>query len=295
MERDACLLVNPSAGGGRAARCLPGVEAQLHSLRVRFHTEETSSLEHASALASQAAARGEAVVALSGDGMVGSIVGALRHVPGSVLGVLPGGRGNDLARVLGIPRDPVAACQVVADGCERDLDIGEVDGRSFIGIASLGFDSDANRIANGAPAILGRFVYLYAALRALAAWKHATFTVTLDSEERRFSGWSIGACNSKAYGGGMFVAPDAELDDGLLDVVMKSSTGKLSFLFGTLPRVFDGSYVNHPTVDIVRAREVRIDADRPFTVYADGDPIAELPATVRIVPAALKVLCPPRS
>ncbi len=180
MDRPACLLVNPAAGGGRAARVLPGVETELRRLGIAFRTEETTSLEHAASLASTAAAAGEAVVTLSGDGLIGSVVGALRHVPDALLGVLPGGRGNDLARVLGIGQDPVAACRVLADGEPRPLDIGEVEGRSFIGIASFGFDSDANRIANEAPAFLGRFVYTYAALRALVAWRPATFTVSLD-------------------------------------------------------------------------------------------------------------------
>jgi len=295
MAPTACLLVNPSAGGGRAARALPAVQAELTRLGVAHHTAETTSLEHARELASHAAAAGEPVLALSGDGMIGSLVGALRHVPDAVLGVLPGGRGNDLARVLGIPQDPVAACAVIAAGNECPLDIGEVDGKSFIGIASFGFDSDANRIGNEAPAFLGRFVYLYAALRALVAWKPATFTVTVDGEERRITGWSVGACNSKAYGGGMYVAPDAELDDGLLDVLAMAETSKLTFLTSVLPKVFKGTHVDEPSVTVRRGREVRVDADRPFTIYADGDPIGELPATIRIVPSALKVLCPPRS
>jgi diacylglycerol kinase family enzyme len=116
MDRPACLLVNPSAGGGKAARLLPEVESELARLGVVFRTEQTTSLEHATQLAGLAADRGEAVVTLSGDGLVGSVVGALRGVPGALLGVLPGGRGNDLARVLGIPLEAVPACAVVAGG-----------------------------------------------------------------------------------------------------------------------------------------------------------------------------------
>ncbi|MEO6496406.1 MAG: diacylglycerol kinase family protein, partial [Solirubrobacteraceae bacterium] len=177
MDRDACLLVNPSAGGGRAARVLPQVEAELARLGIASRTATTRSLEHAVELAREGAASGEAVVTLSGDGLIGAVVGALREVPGALLGVLPGGRGNDLARVLGIPSEPVPACTVLVDGEVRDLDIGEVDGRSFIGIASLGFDSAANELANAAPSWLGAQAYTYGALRALLAWKPATFTV----------------------------------------------------------------------------------------------------------------------
>src|SRR4051812_7520877 len=154
MDRDACLLVNPAAGGGKAARVLPDVEAELRRLGVAFHTEETTSLLHASELARAAGERGEGVVTLSGDGLIGTVVGALRDVPGALLGVLPGGRGNDLARVLGIPLEAVPACHVVATGTPRALDIGDVEGRSFIGIASVGVDSEAKRIANEAPSRL---------------------------------------------------------------------------------------------------------------------------------------------
>ena len=292
MERDACLLVNPSAGGGKAARVLPGVEAELRRLGVTFRTERTRSLPHASELANAAAERGEAVVTLSGDGLIGHVVGVLRDLPDAVLGVLPGGLGNDFARVLGIPLEAVEACSVVADGEIRELDIGDVDGRSFIGIASLGFDSDANRIANEAPARLGSLVYAYGAIRALIAWRPATFTVEPDvGPSTTFSGWSVAAANSKAYGGGMFVAPDAELDDGQLDVVMSSESTKLKFL-RVLPKVFKGEHVHEDNCTILRAHSVRVSADRPFSVYADGDPIGDLPVTISAVPRALKVLCP---
>jgi YegS/Rv2252/BmrU family lipid kinase len=292
MDRDACLLVNPSAGGGKAARVLPAVEAELGRLGVVFRTVQTTSLDDAREKATDAAHRGEAVVTLSGDGLIGAICGVLAAVPGALLGVLPGGRGNDFARVVGIPLEPVPACRVLVEGMPKALDIGDVDGRPFIGIASLGFDSVANKLANEAPAWLGSQVYTYAAIRALATWKHATFTVEPEGGEPiTFSGWSVGAANSKAYGGGMYAAPDAELDDGLLDVVMCSATGKLGFL-KTLGRIFKGTHVELPNFSVVRARSVRISADRPFTAYADGDPIGDLPVTIRAIPGALDVLCP---
>jgi YegS/Rv2252/BmrU family lipid kinase len=206
-----------------------------------------------------------------------------------VLGVLPGGRGNDFARVLGVPLDPVEACAVLAHGEPRTVDLGEVDGRVFIGIASVGLDSDANRIANEARLIRGNLVYAYSGLRALAAWTPARFEVELDGQPRQFTGCTVAVANSKAYGGGMFLAPDAELDDGLLDVVMVEHVSRRTML-GQLPKLFKGTHIHHPEVHVQRAREVRISADRPFAVYADGDPLAELPATARVLPGALNVL-----
>jgi YegS/Rv2252/BmrU family lipid kinase len=290
MDRRLALIVNPNAGGGRAAHILPEVEATLARLGLPFHTERTRDVAHAEELARAATAAGEVAATLSGDGLIGRVAGVLAGTDG-VLAVLPGGRGNDLARVLDVPTEPEGACAVIARGRVRELDVGEVEGRPFIGIASCGFDSEANRVANEAPPQLGSLVYAYGALRALAAWTPARFELELDGRSLAFSGYSVAIANSKAYGGGMYVAPDAELDDGLFDVVCSGKGPKRRFLFN-LPKVFEGRHLESPAVHVERAQEVRVTADRPFTVYADGDPIGELPVTVRVRPGALRVLVP---
>jgi YegS/Rv2252/BmrU family lipid kinase len=295
-----CLIVNPAAGGGKAGRLAPDVERALagHGLTVR--REETRDVGHARELAREAARAGETVVALSGDGLVGVIADELRTVPGAVLGIVPGGRGNDLARVLGIPVDPLEACATIAAGVTRAMDVGEVSppgaperAHAFVGIASAGFDSDANRIANEAPSWLGGLVYAYGALRALFSWRPARFEIELDppGERHTFVGYTIAAANSRAYGGGMLVAPDALLDDGRLEVVVIEQVGKLAFL-ANLPKVFKGEHVLLPSVKVFRAAEIEVSADRPFTMYADGDPVGELPLRVRAVPAAVSVIVP---
>jgi YegS/Rv2252/BmrU family lipid kinase len=289
------LIVNPSAGGGKAGRVAPEVERTLREHGLQVRRVDTRDLAHARTLAREGAHAGETVVALSGDGMIGVVADVLRDIPGAVLGVLPGGRGNDLARVLGVPRDPIEACAVIAHGVPRAMDLGEISGQAFVGIASAGFDSVANHIANEAPAWLGNLVYAYGALRALASFSPARFTIELDppGEQLRFTAYTVGAANSKTYGGGMRAAPGAMLDDGLLEVVVLENIGKLAFLTKILPRVFKGTHVELPSVHVFRATEVEISADRPFTMYADGDPIGELPVRVRAVPGAVSVLVPP--
>jgi YegS/Rv2252/BmrU family lipid kinase len=296
-----CLIVNPAAGGGRAGRAAPAVVDALRGHGLEVRRADTRDLPHARELALEAARAGETAVTLGGDGLAGAVADVLRGVPGALLGVLPGGRGNDLARVLGIPLEPVAACSVIAHGIPRPIDLGLVGesesgapGRAFVGIASVGFDSDANRIANEAPAWLGGLVYAYGALRALWSWRPARFEIELDPPGERlgFTAYTVGACNSKTYGGGMRAAPDALLDDGLLDVVVLESVGKLTFLRKILPKVFSGTHVHEPCVRVLRAREISVSADRPFTMYADGDPIGELPVRVRAVPEAVRVLVP---
>jgi diacylglycerol kinase family enzyme len=179
-----------------------------------------------------------------------------------------------------------------ADSIGRFADANLPGGQTFIGIASCGFDSVANRIANETRLVRGNLVYAYGALRALAGWRPATFTVTVDGgAPRTIRGYTVAAANSKYYGGGMLLAPDATLQDGLLDVVVIAHTGKLRFL-ALLPTVFKGEHVRHREVEIVRGATVEIAASRPFTMYADGDPIAELPVTVRALPGAIRVLLP---
>lgn len=289
-DRRYLLLVNPAAAGGRSAGRLPEVESALAAAGLEHRTVTTRDMEHGCDEARRASAAGEVPVVMSGDGLIGRVGGCL--VGGEVpLGIIPGGRGNDLARVLGIPTDPAGAVAVLAAGEERVIDVGEANDARFLCIASCGFDSDANRIANEARWVRGPLVYAYAALRALAVWKPARFTIEADGADRSFTGYAVAVANSKAYGGGMFVAPAAELDDGLLDVVTTAEVSKLRFLRG-LPKVFSGEHVDNPEVDCHRAREVTIEADRPFAVFADGEHITDLPATIRLLPAALRVLAP---
>ena len=301
VNAPVCLIVNPAAGGGRASRIAPAAERALHDRGLRVRRSDTRDLDHARELATAAVRAGETVVALSGDGLLGVLADTLRDLPGAVLGAIPGGRGNDLTRVLGIPDDPVAAAAIVADGYTRAVDLGIVESQgaparwqAFVGIASVGFDSEANRIANEAPSQLGGLVYAYGALRALASWRPARFEIELDppGDRHSFMAYTVGACNSKTYGGGMRAAPDAMLDDGLLDVVILESIGKLRFLTKILPKLFRGTHVLEPEVKVFRAREIAVSADRPFTMYADGDPIGELPVRVRALQGAITMLLP---
>jgi YegS/Rv2252/BmrU family lipid kinase len=289
--RKLSLIVNPVAGGGRPARALPDVESALRALGLEYGFEYTKSLEHARELALEAAGNGELAVAFGGDGLIGAVAGALANTDG-VVGMLPGGRGNDLCRVLGIPRRPVAACGVLASGVERSIDLGQAGGRTFAGIASCGFDSLVNEIANDTRVVRGSAVYALALVRALPRFKAARFEVTLDGgRPREFTGYSVAAANSKQFGGGMLLAPNASLTDGLLDVVIIEDMPKLRFL-RLAPTVFSGRHIRRRGVDVVRGREVHVSASERFTLYADGEAIAELPVTIRVLPGAVRMIVP---
>jgi YegS/Rv2252/BmrU family lipid kinase len=288
--RPLALLVNPSSGAGRSLKLLPRIEAVLDERRVPFRVVRTKSMEHGVAKALLAVEAGEVPVVVSGDGMLGAIGGAMAGAE-TPLGIVPVGRGNDLARVLGIPTEPEPALEVVLAGHSRVIDVGEANGRRFLGIASAGFDSDANRIANESR-LRGNLVYAYAALRALVAWKPARFTIAIDEQRTRIEGYSVVVANNSAYGGGMYVAPDAALDDGEFDVVTIEKVGKLRFV-SNLPKVFKGAHVHNDEVRVVRASRLTLSASRPFAVYADGEHLTDLPADLRVIPRALRVLVPP--
>jgi YegS/Rv2252/BmrU family lipid kinase len=286
------LLVNPHSAGGKTLKLLPEVEHELRARSIAYRVLRTESLQHGVTEARRAAESGEVPVVMSGDGLVGQIGGALAETD-AAMGILPGGRGNDLARVIGIPSDPAGAVAVLAQGQERRIDVGVVNGRRFLCVASCGFDSDANRIANEARLVKGNLVYAYAAIRALIAWRPARFTVSLDDGEPiEFEGYSVAAGNSRAFGGGMFVAPHAELDDGQLDVITVSDVSKWRYVKG-LPKAFKGTHLENPEVDELRAAKVEIRADRDFAVYADGEHLTDLPATLTVLPQSLRVIAPP--
>jgi YegS/Rv2252/BmrU family lipid kinase len=284
------LLVNPSSAGGKTLRLLPRVEQALDARRAVFRVQRTRGLEDGAEHALRAVEAGEVPVVLSGDGLLGAVGGAMASSE-APLGILPGGRGNDFARVLGIPTEPEPAVAALFSGHSRRVDVGEANGRRFLGIASVGFDSEANRLANETHFLRGNLVYAYAALRTLLGWKPARFTIRVDDERTRLTGYSIAVANNKAFGGGMYVAPDAELDDGEFDIVAIGAVGKLRYV-GNLPKVFKGTHVEMDEVRVFRAPHLELSASKPFPVYADGEHLTDLPASLRVLPRALTVLVP---
>lgn len=291
MSGRYAVICNPASAGGRGKKRLPLAVTELERLGAEFHVVETRDIEHAREAARAAVAARETVIAIGGDGLLRPVAAELRGSE-SALAIVPGGRGNDLARVLEIPTDTAEATRIAVEGREWAMDMAVINGEPYLGIASFGFDSDANRIANEARLLRGDLVYLYAAIRALIAWKPARFTLTVDGERHEVTGFSAGVPNSRAYGGGMFVAPQAELDDGLLDVVALGEVSKLYFLFRLMPKIFKGVHLSDPAFHYWRGSSIELAASRDFTIYADGDPIAELPARVEVEPRCLRVIVP---
>jgi diacylglycerol kinase (ATP) len=299
------LIVNPAAGRGRALQILPQVTAALTASGVRYEVTQSASLAHASELAAAAVARGQVVVAVGGDGMAGALAGTTSRLGGS-FGIIPAGRGNDLARVLGIPAAPAAAAALLASGTTRRIDLIGVsvpgtDEAIVAGSVYIGVPSVAGEIANGTRWLRGSAVYTLAALRAVARWQPATFAVRGAAREHQFAGYAVVVANSAYFGAGMKVAPPALVDDGELDLVLMRHGPKLMFI-RALMKIKDGSHTALEQVSLDRDTDVTLTIDRAMPVAADGETIsfaaplpAGTPVRIRALPAALTVIAPPQS
>ncbi|MGZ4542479.1 MAG: diacylglycerol/lipid kinase family protein [Mycobacteriaceae bacterium] len=281
------LVVSPSSGGGRARKAMPAVLRALRATGWDVDTHITRDLDDAEHAAAQVDPD-TVVAALGGDGCLSRVAAGTR-TSGAVFAPLPGGRGNDYCATLGIPSDPVAAAAALSGATERLLDVAELDGRTVLGVISCGFDSEATRRANSAKFIRGHLVYAWAALRTLATWTPIEITVTVDGATRSFRGYTVAVGNSGRYGGGMKIAPEARMDDGLLDVVTVAHSSRLRFL-SALPKLFTGTHVDGELVQVQLGREITLVAERSIELYADGELAGTGSCTIRVVPAALRVL-----
>jgi diacylglycerol kinase (ATP) len=290
------LLVNPTSGGGRGARTGAAVAEQLAAAGLRVDDVSGADADEARLNAQKALADGvEALVVVGGDGVVHLGVNLVAGTP-SPLGIVPAGTGNDIARALGLAIDDVAAAgSAVLGGSVRTIDAARhvpddsSDGAGwFAGVLGAGFDAKVNERANGWRWPKGPRKYDLAIARELPVFKPLPYVLELDGRTITANAMLVAVGNGPSYGGGMLVCPDAELDDGLLDVMVVDKISKLEFL-KVFPKVYTGAHKDHPAVSIHRARTVRLTTPG-IVSYADGERYAPLPLTVEVVPGALKVL-----
>lgn len=285
------LLVNPAAAGGRAAGAARRAAARLRAGGVAVTEIAGRSAAEAAELARAAVDGGtEALVACGGDGIAHL---AVQAVVGSttVLGVIPAGTGNDLARTIGLPlAPPETAAEVVLAGLTRRIDLGRIGEVHYGTVLAAGFDSRVNDRVNRMRWPTGRTRYNLAMVTEFAAFSPIPFVLGVDGAEHELEAMLVAVGNGTSYGGGMRICPDAQLDDGLLDVTVISriSRAKLIRLF---PTVYPGRHVDRPEVLTFRAAEVTLSAPG-VTGYADGELISALPVTCTAVPQALTVFAP---
>ena len=286
------LVVNPTSGQGRARSTADAVAAQLRAGGTEVEVLIGADGADALRLCHAAVADGfDGLVAVGGDGMAHL---ALQACAGTAtgLGIVPTGTGNDLANALGMPRrDPTRSAALLLSAPARQVDAVRVGDGWYACVLGAGFDGAVNDRANRMRWPRGRRRYDLAVLAELPTYRPDRYRLVLDGVVRAVDALLIAVGNAPSYGGGMRVCPNADLTDGLVDVVVVGPMSRGRFL-RLFPSVFKGTHVRDRAVTVMRAREVRIEGP-PRTVYADGEPVGVLPLTCSVVPGALRVLGSP--
>jgi len=282
------VLVNRAAGASSATDAGLAMMRLLQEAGAEASLTATENAEHARVCAGESARSGSVIVAVGGDGTVGSLAGTVVR-EGGTLGLVPIGRGNDFARQLGVPTVPREIAQVLLTGRVKAVDVIDVDGRIVVGSVYAGIDSLTSELVNRAHWLPAKLQYPFAALRAIATHRSTPYTISIDGNEQTVRAHTVVAANSGFYGSGMHVAPTARIDDGLLNVVIIGEAGRRRLL-KALRLVYDGKHVTLDEVTETIAREVTIASVGALAAYADGDRIGPLPVTARVLPGALNVI-----
>src|SRR5580658_7669582 len=293
MKPDTLVIVNPASGGGRALRAEPEVASLLASRGCRAKFVHSKSSED---IRERAAADGfRIVVALGGDGAFHHLVEGTRDT-NVVVGFFPAGNGNDIACALGIPRDPVTAANDFLRGQPRAVDLVRVrfgDGSvaHYLGAGGMGLDAEAAHLANT------RFRSWPGVTRYLAGaftvfFREPLLDVTAEMDGASWSGHAlfVAVANATSYGSGVRIAPQAEMDDGLLDMVIVGDVGLLRLLEAIPIVLTTGDLRGFPEVTRYRCRRVALRADRAARVHGDGEALGAAPAEFEILPGAVRVM-----
>ena len=299
--RSFSFLVNPASGGGAAPAAVVPVARLLREAGASVDVTYSPGPLAMDALVSAAVARGDVVVSVGGDGMLSSLAG-LVSAAGGTLGVVPCGRGNDFARMLGLPSEPAEVAARLLDGEVGSVDLVSLTlpgaaPRLVAGSVYSGVDARAGEIVDRAQWLPRKAQYPYAALRALATYSPARYLVSIDGVEREYAAANIVVANSAYYGSGMKIAPAALVSDGVLDIIVIEAASRLA-LMRSLPKVYDGAHVDLPEVSVLTGKriELRAGATLPVPIGGDGEPLGHLPdltdepAVVEVRPGVLAVV-----
>ena len=289
--RQFTALVNPISGGGKAAEKWAPLAARISDAGADVRVELTRSRDHGVEAARAAAADGRVVVAVGGDGLVRDVAEGV-VAGGGVMGIVPAGRGNDLARALGFPSDVTALSELLMHGTAAPCDVIELGTNHIVvGNVYCGLDSVSNAIINRNRWLPPKVIYRLAPVRAIVTWKAPRFTLTLDGSPLTVDAHMVVIGNSGAYGHGLNIVPSARIDDGVLDVLVVRKGPKRA-VASFMRDAQRGTHVARPEVSVHTAREITIAADRPVPVCGDGEELASLPVTARVNAAALQLIRP---
>jgi diacylglycerol kinase (ATP) len=295
------VLLNPVAGGGMANDAAPRVQQFAAETGWRVDFRATTSADDLAAQARAGVAAGYTrILVLGGDGTFQQLANAIGVGQNVVLGVLPAGGGNDLAQALGLPVDPVLAAKLLLDGEVRFLDAARVrtsDGneRVYLGGGGVGLDAVTAQFAGGVYRHLrGRPRYLLSMIRALWGFHALQIRASIESEENKewqADAFVVGVLNTPSYGAGLRLAPQAKLDDGMLDLVLVENLSLLEIL-RVLPRVIMHGELRTNRMRRQTFRRVRIETKTPAKFHGDGEILGWTPVEIEVLPQAIRMLCP---
>lgn len=284
------ILLNPTARRGKARQLLSRALEVFRQQRVHFEVRESQSPQHLTELARGAVEeKPDLIVSAGGDGTHHYVINGLFRsaIP---LGLLPLGTGNDFAKGVGIPTDLPAAAAAMVDGHTRQIDLARVEAVVYGCIAGAGFDSTVARYANEHVQWLsGSLAYTWSLLCCLREYRPQQLEIIADTGS--FSGEVLFAVvgNNSSYGGGIRLAPRARLDDGLLDICIVPYLSCSEFL-RWVPRAYRGEHLNHPRIKYLQARKITLRSSSRMELFGDGEFLQELPATIEVLPRALRVI-----
>ena len=292
MSKHWVLIANPTAGNARARAAAEQAALAIQDAGQAVELRYTRAKGHATELAQQAVTEGaERLVVCGGDGTISETLAPLAGSH-TALGLLPCGTCNDLARALDVPLRVEAAIGNLLHGEVRVIDLGRAGDRFFATIAAFGFDAEVNRRMESAQGPLsGRPRYILEALRHLARYQPTRVRLCGDFGELEQEVLLVSTANARNYGGNLCVAPDADLGDGLFDVVVVDAVPRWA-IPPLMLRLFWRTHIRHPAVRVERTARLALHTDAPHRVYADGDYLGQTPLVLEISPAALRVVVP---
>ncbi|MDP8206757.1 MAG: diacylglycerol kinase family lipid kinase [Candidatus Electryonea clarkiae] len=286
------VLVNPTAGGGRTMKLLPSVKLWLAETPHSFEFKISGSREDIIRTTEDAVEKNyDAILAFGGDGTFHDIVSFAKE-DGPAFGLIPGGRGNDFVRNLNYPKELKNICQGFGNPVFRKIDLPSVNGIPFLSIAGAGIDGEISReVRDGKCRMGGTICYIWYLLKTLVSYKAMQLEIELDGKRINEFAILAAVANGSYFGGGMQLVPEAKMDDGWLDLIILRNMSKLKIM-RKFPMIYSGSHI--PDVDIVlhRAKKISIKSDREAELYADGEPLTNLPATFEIGQIQLRVIVP---
>lgn len=287
------LIVNPTAGKGRSLKRLKEVKEYFAKKNVEYEIIETKYPGHATQLAKEALEKGQReFLSLGGDGTILEISRALIGTDG-VLGIIPGGTGNDFIRALNIPNDIPSSIDVILNNNVKKVDVGQTDkGEYFINVAGTGFDVAVLEYTKKFNKVLtGKAAYVAGLLRALFGYKGDELTLTVNGETFSNKSLIIAVANGKAYGGGMMVAPGAKADDGLFHVTLVDMPNRLKIL-KLLPSFMKGKHAKIKEIRNFTCDKISIESKKELSINVDGEITGVTPVTISLLPKALNVFAP---